>query len=65
MPGFSMLFPQMTEALHPHTLRGLHETFRFQEATKVQAKAQPLIFYWKTFGELGDEAKTSKTVKVF
>eukprot|EP00913_Durusdinium_trenchii_P012028 g11300.t1 len=29
--------------LHPHTLRGLREAFRFQEATKVQAQVLPQL----------------------
>ena len=30
---------RVAEGLHPHTLRGLQESFRFQEATVVQSQA--------------------------
>lgn len=32
--------PPLSKDLHPHTLRGLNEAFRFKEATQVQAQVQ-------------------------
>ena len=50
--------------LHPHTLRGLHEAFRFREATQVQAKVLPKLLAKDARGSTKRSYKLQKLSQV-